>query len=438
MSEQLPKGIPYIIGNEAAERFSYYGMKCVLVVYMTQYLSGELMSEAEAKTWYHLFSTANYFFPVIGALIADIFWGKYKTIILLSLVYCGGHLALAIDETRLGLAVGLTLIAIGSGGIKPCVSAHVGDQFSPKNQHLIERVFSYFYLSINFGAFVSTLLTPVLLESVGPRVAFGVPGALMFLATFVFWLGRKAFRAVPPNSARVYFKDFKSKEVLSSLKSLIVLYLFIAIFWSLFDQTGSSWVLQAKAMDREIFGLELLPSQIQALNPILILLLVPVFTFVIYPSLSRRVELTPYRKIVSGMFLAASSFVVCALVQAELDSGLQVSILWQGLAYLLLTSGEVMVSITALEFSYTQAPLRMKSLIMGLFFLSVALGNFVTAGVNALLTTPWGENLFSGASYFWFFAGLMFVTAVVLAVVSRYLPTSRFIHPEVLETADLH
>src|SRR6185369_927246 len=125
----MPPGIPFIVGNEAAERFSYYGMRTILVVFMTKYLldsSGQLapMDESMAKSYYHALVGANYFFPIVGALIADAWLGKYRTILLLSLVYCLGHLALALDETRTGLLLGLTLVAVGAGGIKPCVSAH--------------------------------------------------------------------------------------------------------------------------------------------------------------------------------------------------------------------------------------------------------------------------------------------------------------------------
>src|SRR5690606_24897048 len=191
-TNKMPSGIPYIIGNEAAERFSFYGMRAILVVFMTQYLLGpdgmpDTMNEPDAKFWYHMFVMSAYFFPIFGAVISDIFWGKYKTIIILSIVYCIGHITLAVNETRVGLFIGLGLIALGAGGIKPCVSSHVGDQFSLKNKHLIERVFSYFYLSINLGAVVSTLLTPILLDKYGPSVAFGVPGALMITATLVFY-----------------------------------------------------------------------------------------------------------------------------------------------------------------------------------------------------------------------------------------------------------
>ena len=150
----MPKGIPYIIGNELAERFSFYGMKCILVVFMTKYImdsQGNLspLSNEEATVWYHWFTSAVYFTPLIGAIISDAFLGKYRTILILSIVYCLGHFTLAVDETAWGLAVGLSLISIGAGGIKPCVSAHVGDQFGKTNHFLLEKVFSWFYLSIN-------------------------------------------------------------------------------------------------------------------------------------------------------------------------------------------------------------------------------------------------------------------------------------------------
>src|SRR5665647_3838305 len=123
---KFPPGIGYIVGNEACERYSYYGMKSILVVFMIQVL---LFQEAEATSTYHLFSAACYLFPVLGAFISDRLLGKYRTILYLSLVYCAGHAVLALFESKNGLYAGLCLIALGSGGIKPCVSAHVGDQF---------------------------------------------------------------------------------------------------------------------------------------------------------------------------------------------------------------------------------------------------------------------------------------------------------------------
>lgn len=429
VSNKYPKGIPYIIGNELAERFSYYGMKGILVVFMTQYLmsSGELstMNENEATKWYHVFSMANYFFPIVGAIISDVLWGKYKTIILLSIVYVLGHVALAIDESRLGLSIGLTLIAIGAGGIKPCVSAHVGDQFEDKNKHLIEKMFGYFYFSINLGAAVSTLLTPVLLEKYGPHLAFGVPGFLMLLATIVFYMGRKVFIAIPPVGWTAYKKDIFSKKGKKAMINLSIMFVFIAVFWSLFDQTGSSWVLQAEKMDKWVnlgfVKFELLASQIQAINPLLIMIFIPLFTSVLYPFVNKFFHLTSLRKIIIGMFLAGVSFAILAVAESLILAGATPSILWQFWAYVILTAGEVMVSITGLEFSYTQAPNSMKSIVMGLWFLSVSLGNGITALVNQFIVNPDGTYKLDNTEYFWFFAILMFATAVLFVFVAmRY------------------
>ena len=232
----MPKGIPYIIGNELAERFSFYGMKTILIVFMTKYLmdsNGNLdtMSDSEATFWYHLFTTAVYFTPIIGAIISDAFLGKYKTILLLSTVYCLGHFTLAIDETRLGLLLGLSLISIGAGGIKPCVSAHEGDQFGKTNSHLLGKVFSWFYLSINMGAAISSLLTPILLDKYGPHLAFGIPGILMLIATILFWMGRNVFIHIPPLGKTKFFKELNRKETRFGIIKLLPIYMFITIFW---------------------------------------------------------------------------------------------------------------------------------------------------------------------------------------------------------------
>lgn len=284
-------------------------------------------------------------------------------------------------EANLWLVAGLWLISIGSGGIKPCVSAHVGDQFGVKNRHLLPKIFNWFYWSINLGAFLSTILTPWLLEWYGPHLAFGVPGVLMALATLVFWIGRWKFVHIPAKG-RGFVRELFSTEGLKAIAKLFSIYIFVAIFWSLFDQTGSSWVLQAENMDRNWLGVEWLPSQIQALNPILILTFIPLFSYVVYPAIDKVFPLTPLRKISIGLFLTAVSFALVSMAQERIDSGLTPSISWQLFAYVTLTAGEVMVSIVCLEFSYTQAPRAMKSVIMAFFLFSVTLGNQFTSAIN--------------------------------------------------------
>ncbi len=422
-SSRLPTGIPYIIANEAAERFSFYGMRAILVVFMTQYLldaqgSAAPMNEAEARGWYHLFISAVYFMPLLGALLADGLLGKYRTIILLSLVYSVGHLALAVDHTRLGLALGLGLIAVGSGGIKPCVSAHLGDQFGAGNRHLLPQAFGWFYFAVNLGAFVSMLLTPWLMRAHGAAVAFALPGLLMGVATLIFYAGRYRFVHVPPAGGR-FLRQLCGAEGLRVLSRLGAVYLCVAVFWSLFDQTGSAWVLQARHMDRSVFGLEILPAQLQALNPLLVMLLIPLFAYGIYPALERVWRLTELRKIALGMFVAVAAFAVSSGIQLQIDRGFSPSIGWQMLAYLLLTAAEVMVSVTCLEFSYTQAPRAMKSFVMAFFMLSIAAGNLFTSAVNFIIEGGDGQRL-AGVDYYLFFTGLMFLAAVLCSLLARW------------------
>jgi len=433
-SKDMPKGIPYILTNEAAERFAFYGLTAVLVMFMTTHLrsaGGELatMSDVQAQEYFHWFKFAVYFTPLLGALLSDIWLGKFRTILFFSVVYCVGFFWLLFDMTRTGLATGLVLIAIGSGIIKPCVSANVGDQFSSANKHLLNKVYHWFYFAINLGAAVSMFLTPWLRATYGPRAAFAVVAVLMVVATIAFWAGKWRYVHIPRGGTAFVCESF-SGEGLRAILKLSIIYLFIAFFWSLFDQSQAAWVNQAKDMDLRWLGITWLPDQVQAFNSVLILVMIPLFASMIYPAINRVFPLTDLRKIGLGLFVAVLSFVVPALVQSRITAGFQPSIGWQFLAYVFLTAGEVMVSITGLEFSYTQAPKRMKSFIMSIFLLSVALGNAFTAVVNRAIERPDGTSLLVGASYYWFFVGVMLVAAILFIPVARRYPLKDYIQDE--------
>ena len=207
--DRWPPQTKFILGNEAAERFSYYGMKGILALYITNVL---MQTRDEATNIIHLFGFANYFMPMIGAWVSDRLWGRYHTILWISLSYCVGHGVMALSDAiptvegkTFCLFAGLGLIAFGSGGIKPCVSAFMGDQFKPEQKHLLQKAYAAFYWSINLGSTAAFILIPWIRKSHGYSWAFGVPGIAMAVATLIFWLGTRKYVRVKPVGDALWF-----------------------------------------------------------------------------------------------------------------------------------------------------------------------------------------------------------------------------------------
>uniref|UniRef100_A0AAX7V9J0 Solute carrier family 15 member 1 n=1 Tax=Astatotilapia calliptera TaxID=8154 RepID=A0AAX7V9J0_ASTCA len=370
-----PLSIFFIVVNEFCERFSYYGMRAVLVLYFKYFLKWD---EDFATTIYHTFVALCYLTPILGAIVADSWLGKFKTIVYLSIVYTVGQVVMAIsaiqditdtnkdgtpDNMTLHVALsmlGLFLIALGTGGIKPCVAAFGGDQFEDHQEKQRSTFFSIFYLSINAGSLISTLITPILrAQTCGIHIqqecyplAFGVPAALMVVALIVFIVGSPMYIRNPPQGniivkvckcigfavknrfrhrssqypKRDHWMDWAEEKydklLIAQVKmALKVLFLYIPLpmFWALFDQQGSRWTFQATTMNGN-FATSL--SSHQTVNPILILILVPVMDTLIYPLIAKCFNFTPLRRITVGMFLAALAFVAAALLQIQIDKTL--------------------------------------------------------------------------------------------------------------------
>ncbi|HUR54519.1 MAG TPA: oligopeptide:H+ symporter [Gemmataceae bacterium] len=518
---KLPRQIAYIIGNEGCERFSFYGMRNILTQFLVSSallagVSGVMSQgerEAAAKEVFHTFVLGVYFFPLLGGWLADRFLGKYRTILYLSLIYCVGQALLAAFVTnKAGFYTGLFLIALGSGGIKPCVSAFVGDQFDKSNKALARVVFDAFYWIINFGSFFASLLMPWTLRHYGPEWAFGIPGILMFISTVILWLGRRLYVDVPPapphpdsfvrvvrnalaargpdgagrpgralalvgavvaavcvglgfydlwrmlglglkptlgvaqwwcmglvvaigftgvgtwwqlDRARASHPD-EAVDGARSVLRILVLFALVTPFWSLFDQKASTWVLQANGMTKPSW---FEPSQMQALNPLLVMLLIPFNNLVLYPALKRRgVQPTALRRMTAGIAFSGLSWIVAGVLQVFLEAGTPVSIAWQILPYALLTLGEVLVSATGLEFAYSQAPAPMKGAIMAFWSLSVTVGNLWVLLANAAVKndgvtraiTQSGMGLVSFQMFF--FAAFALVAAVAFGVYAARYP----------------
>ncbi|XP_034042020.1 solute carrier family 15 member 1 [Thalassophryne amazonica] len=374
-----PLSIFFIVVNEFCERFSYYGMRAVLVLYFKYFL---LWDDDLATSIYHTFVALCYLTPILGAIVADSWLGKFKTIIYLSIVYALGQGAMAVsaihditdtdkngtpDNMTFHVAlsmVGLFLIALGTGGIKPCVAAFGGDQFGEHQDKQRRTFFSVFYLCINGGSLLSTIITPILrAQQCGIHtqqecypLAFGVPAALMVVALVVFIVGSGMYYKAEPegnimlkvckcigfaiknrcrhgsSTKKEHWMDWAEdkydKLLIAQIKMVLkVLFLYIPLpmFWTLFDQKGSRWTLQATTMDGNFGALIVQPDQMQTFNPILILTLVPIMDSLIYPLIKKcGLNFSPLKRMTVGMFLAAMAFVCAAVVQLQIDQTLPV------------------------------------------------------------------------------------------------------------------
>ncbi|CAM4622357.1 hypothetical protein PO909_006012 [Leuciscus waleckii] len=371
-----PVSIFFIVVNEFCERFSYYGMKAVLVLYFKYFIGWD---NDFSTTIYHTFVALCYLTPIMGAIIADSWLGKFKTIVYLSIVYTIGQVIMAVsaihditdtdrdsvpDNMTFHVALsmlGLILIALGTGGIKPCVAAFGGDQFEDHQEKQRSTFFSIFYLSINAGSLLSTLITPILRSqdcgiyskrSCFP-LAFGVPAALMVVALVAFVAGHSMYIMESPkgnillqvmkcigfavkNRFRHRSKQYPKREhwmdwadekydklLIAQVKMVLkVLFLYIPLpmFWALFDQQGSRWTLQATTMDGNFGAFIIQPDQMQIVNPVLIVIMVPIMDSAIYPLIKKcHINFTPLRRMTVGMILAALAFVAAALLQIQID-----------------------------------------------------------------------------------------------------------------------
>ncbi len=517
-SNRWPGQIKYIVGNEACERFSYYGMRSILAGYITgAVLKGGLGLSADTSTVIiSTFVAVNYFMPLLGAVLSDKLIGRYYTILYVSLFYCAGHGVLACSDLAgtvhgklICLYTGLALIAFGSGGIKPCVSAFMGDQFRPDQSHLMQKAYGAFYWSINFGSFFSFLVIPWVKDHHGYSWAFAVPGVLMAIATFIFWIGTPQYTRVPPsrqtksggfipvfltafanragsgflpmlnmittlgapmfiiialtivafteqtpvtraigwaavggtvlwyvlvviiavlrkidpgdafwNGARSRYSD-KEISAARSVNPILFVFALIPVFWSLFDQTNSTWVLQGmKMIPTKILGIYIGAEQMQSMNALIVMILVPLFTWGIYPRIGRLA--TPLRRMSFGMFMAAASYVVVALLQKRIEAGAQLSVLWQTAPYIVLTAAEVLVSTTGLEFAFREAAPELKSTIMSFFFLTMTVGDYFIVGITKLFSHAGSGDEAASVSTgrFLLYAGLTAIVAVLFSIIA--------------------
>lgn len=309
-----PTGFWFFFWGEFAERCSYYGMRAILAKYMAEQLG---LGEANAATYMSFFIAACYFLPLLGGWIADNFFGKYWTIVGFCVPYIAGHFILGVEDFTYML-VALTLLAMGSGVIKPNISTLMGltyDQQRPGKTQLRSDAFAIFYFSINVGAALSQFALPPLRSAYGYAIAFAFPALLMVISFVIFALG-KPYYAVETISRKKLTPEERAAQW-TVLGRIVGLFALVMFFWAIFDQSASTWIFFANAcMNLTMFGVEVDPDQIQGFNPVFILIFLPLVTIGVRGLINRGWNIRPTDKMMAGFILTAVCMSIMALAAA--------------------------------------------------------------------------------------------------------------------------
>ncbi|EJW04859.1 amino acid/peptide transporter (Peptide:H+ symporter) [Edhazardia aedis USNM 41457] len=413
-----------IVANEFCERYCFYGFRSLLFLFLKQSFK---MTEPSSMRIVHFFIFSCYFFTFIGGIVSDTILGRYKTIIYMSSLYLIGTIATTISAfttNYLLMWIGLILISIGTGGIKPCVSTFGGDQCENGDQKHMKSFFSAFYFSINAGSLISIFLSPLIAQKkcFGTDhcypIAFGIPAVLLSISLLLFLFGSARFIKKEPDPTfslmifKILYKKFARKftnryaeynsiktvkiseksglyeffdeedEIKMEIKKaqkVLKIFAFIPFFWMIYDQQSTTWIEQGTKMKTNVnifnHQVNIIPEQMQGFNGILILVFIPLFTRLIYPTIRRLgYQFDSIKKMNCGLMLASISFFISAFVEMHLE--MKPCILWQVPQYIVLTAAEILLALTGMEFVYSESPERIKGLILSAWLITVAMGNF--------------------------------------------------------------
>ena len=413
-----PKGFWFVFWGELAERASFYGMKALLVLYMIDVLG---YSDANSATVASVFTAVAYILPIVGGYVADRWLGKFRTIIYFAVPYIMGHIILGSFDNQVGLYIALLLLAGGSGSIKPNISTLMGLMYEKEGKsHLLSQAFSWFYMAINIGAASTMSTLPFIRDHYGYGPAFMAPTILMVVSLGIFYIGKKYY---PVEDAKARFKEPKTpeqrKEEREVLLRLSGFFLLIVFFWSIFDQSYSTWTLFARDymvldLNLPFFGMtHIPPDAIQALNAWLIIILTPLFAWIW--SRTDRDEthrLSSPKKMLIGFFLT----ILCMGVMTAAGYAAQaskVSIMWEVVAYVLVTMAELCISVIGLQMAFEEAPDRMKSLITGMWLFTVFAGDMLAGWFARIYTQTTPGN------YYAIMTGMLVVVTIIFYFVGR-------------------
>ncbi|CRL01737.1 CLUMA_CG014953, isoform A [Clunio marinus] len=455
---RTPRSVPFILCNIFLERFSSAGVTALLALFLNRKLN---FDQNASTALYHTYDFLNYFLTIFGAIVAESWLGLFKTLSLMNFVYAFGSAIVSLSGIEsIGLPlksfsiIGLLTILIAAGGLKSNLNAFGGNQFKlPEQATQLGTFFSLQYFSLKCGASLARITFPILREDVKCfqmtdcyPLAFALPCFAMLLAFIILICGKRSYIKESDNGSMFVkvigcvFTGIKQKPQKTEISTdddhwldrsvekygtklvmetkivlnVLVMFIPLPLFWALHSQQGSRWVFQAAKMNGDIGFYTIKPDQMILFNSLLGVLMIPVFEYLFYPLMSRFGINTPLRKIVLGGMFASFSFVVAAVVEIQIETNF-INILWMLPQYLVMVMGEILVYTSVLNFSYTEAPANMKSVMMSFMMLTVAGGSLIVIVIS-------GIAFFDSQIYeYLFFAGVLFLDIILFAfLATRY------------------
>ncbi len=419
-----PRGLSTLFFTEMWERFSYYGMRALLILYMTAAVaSGGLgFDTPRAAAIYGWYTFSVYALAIPGGWIADRFLGQYRTVLLGGIIIALGQFSLALAPLPF-FFTGLSLIAVGTGLLKPNISTMVGSLYETEDARR-DAGFSLFYMGINLGAMISPLIVGTLGQKVDWHLGFAVGGVGMTLGLIQYVLGKPRLspalerldaRGVVPNArpATSLAGGFTGGEW-KRIAAIGVFFVFSTLFWGAFEQAGSSLNLFADRYTRlSVLGWSFPSTWFQSLNSLFIIAFAPLFAWAWIALAKRHREPSSPAKFGWGLLLVGLGFLLLVPAATFAQGGTLVNPAWLVGVYLLHTYGELCLSPVGLSLVTKLAPQRIVGLMMGVWFLSIASGNKVGGWVAGLFETLPLPLLFGAV------AGTTIGSAVVLVLLIR-------------------
>ncbi len=407
-----PRGLSTLFFTEMWERFSYYGMRGFLILYMTKALG---FTDRHAGLAYGNYVSSVWLTPIIGGFIADRWLGQYRSVLLGGIIIALGHFTLAFPGLSF-LYVGLTLIVLGTGLLKPNISTLVGSLYEPGDERR-DAGFSIFYMGINLGAFLGPLIAGKLAEGVDWHLGFACAGVGMVFGLIQYVLGRHRLqpaidRLAAQRSARAAVSSTgQGQAPLTAddwrrIGAVVVLFVFASLFWGAYEQAGSTLNLFAdRYVHLEFLGIKLYASWFVSIQAAFVILLSPIFAW-LWVKLGARQPSSPAKFALALLFVGLA-FVLLIPAGSLAQSGVKVSPLWLVVAYFIQELGELCLSPVGLSMVTKLAPVRFVSLVMGIFFLSNAVGNWLAGWSARFISTVPLVTLFSVTAAVTLAAGLV-------------------------------